>query len=819
LLALVLVAAAPTAEETRQYRVAVATFDDKLYDVAERQLVEFLAKFPVSEKADNAQYLLARAQLNQGKWEQAVKSLEEAMARWPDRRPDAIRFWLGEAFARGGKFAEAESRYAEVVEKYPRSQYHAQALYGLAFVQMKQNKFDAAASRLDQLLRLGLKDELGQEAELLRGQIFLAQKKFDQADATFNAVAKKYPVSRAFYRAFYWLGESLARRQRYDEALKNYAVILDVFKAQPDKPVDAGLAAEAWYGEGWAYWETGKYRAAVEAFGLALANAQSTQLKRDALLKLAESSVRAGKVVEGVAQLREFLKVHPVSALGDQVQLGIADLLFGQDDYATALSEYTTLIAKYPNSSLLPKAHLQSGWCAWQLRQYEAALKSFQQALAIATDPSMIAEALEKTADAQFALGQYSDAIATYRRLIGSHPEAKSLDRALFQLGEAYRRIRDNEAATATFESLVKQFPKSEFAAEAQFNIGQILASQGKQTDARAIFAGVVEKFPNNVWARNASLAVGLSFQKEGQHNLAIAEFDKLTGNGLESELSQQAFFFRGECYAAAGKRDKTLADFTEFLKAQPAAALASEVSFWVGYEYFQEKDYLKAQAQFQSLAEAYPASKRADEAQYFAGRAAYNRQDYKTAIELYETVLKKFPDSSWRCDARFGEGDALSDLGQFDDSLLVFDSLVKQFPDCTLWCEAQGRKSDCQFTLGRYADAIATYERALDCAKDVALRAQLQFKIGQSYEKQGKLEDALQYYVKPLYVPPESTEPPERFWSCKSGRAAAAIKEQQQQWRDAITLYQKLAETCPDLKPLADDVIRKIRVQHAILF
>ena len=70
----------------------MATFDDKLYDVAERQLVEFLAKFPVSEKADNAQYLLARAQLNQGKWEQAVKSLEEAMARWPDKRPEECRY-------------------------------------------------------------------------------------------------------------------------------------------------------------------------------------------------------------------------------------------------------------------------------------------------------------------------------------------------------------------------------------------------------------------------------------------------------------------------------------------------------------------------------------------------------------------------------------------------------------------------------------------------------------------------------------------------------------------------------------------------------
>src|SRR5881296_3092758 len=118
LLALAFVAAAPTTDELRQFRVAQATFQDRLYNVAERQLAEFLAKYPASERSDNAQYLLAQAQLNQGKWEAAVKSLEESLTRWPDKRPEAIRFWLGEAFTRGGKFAEAETRYAEVVEKY-----------------------------------------------------------------------------------------------------------------------------------------------------------------------------------------------------------------------------------------------------------------------------------------------------------------------------------------------------------------------------------------------------------------------------------------------------------------------------------------------------------------------------------------------------------------------------------------------------------------------------------------------------------------------------------------------------------------------------
>jgi tetratricopeptide (TPR) repeat protein len=101
-------------------------------------------------------------------------------------------------------------------------------------------------------------------------------------------------------------------------------------------------------------------------------------------------------------------------------------------------------------------------------------------------------------------------------------------------------------------------------------------------------------------------------------------------------------------------------------------------------------------------------------------------------------------------------------------------------------------------------------------------MRNQLLFKIGQSYEKAGKLDDALQFYIKPVYeqnVAPDTNEPPERFWSCKAGRAAADIKEQQQQWRDAITLYQKLIESCPELKPLVEDRIRKIRVEHMILY
>ena len=179
---------------------------------------------------------------------------------------------------------------------------------------------------------------------------------------------------------------------------------------------------------------------------------------------------------------------------------------------------------------------------------------------------------------------------------------------------------------------------------------------------------------------------------------------------------------------------------------------------------------------------------------------------------------MKKFPQSNWRCEARFGQGDALSELGKFDDALLVFAALTKEFPDCLLAGEAWGRQGDCQYSLNRFEDALASYRKALDLAKDDGMRNQALFKLGQTFEIQKKTDEALQQYTKALYgatAAANPTVPVERFWSCKAARAAAGLKEQQNQWGDAITLYIRLGELCPDLKELADDRIRKLKTPH----
>src|SRR5216684_2173489 len=107
-------AAAATPDENKLYRVSEAAFKDGLNDLAERQFVEYLKQFPDSDRADGVTLDLAVAQLNQSKWQAAVKTLQDALAKWPtEKRPDGFRFWLAEALLAGTQYAEAGQRYAE----------------------------------------------------------------------------------------------------------------------------------------------------------------------------------------------------------------------------------------------------------------------------------------------------------------------------------------------------------------------------------------------------------------------------------------------------------------------------------------------------------------------------------------------------------------------------------------------------------------------------------------------------------------------------------------------------------------------------------
>jgi TolA-binding protein len=823
-LVLVLLVAA-TPQETALYRVVRASFADRLYDLAGRQSAEFLQKYPQSEHAEAVTLLLAQSQYQRDEIAECLATLRQGLDKWPaGSQRDEFLFLQGEAQVKAGRHGEAATSYQQVLDQFPGSKLRPKARYGLAFAQFKQQQFDAALATVKLLAGDGSAADLDAVTRLLTGQILLAQGQVDGARHEFLAIIESFAGTSAFYEAHYWLAESLAQQREFGPAMARYRVVTEAAQGGNAKLTDVPLVARSWFGRGWVHWQLGEFTAASEAYERAATLALDPALKRDAVLKRAESSARAGETESAIAQFAEFLDEYPADSAADWTRKTIADLLAQSKQWEQALQAYNDLVASHPTSSLVAEADLQAGLCALELGKPADAKGFFQKAFTRATQPALAQKALFHLGDTHYLLKEYTSAITQYQRLVGEHPDTVYLDRALYQLGHAFWQLRNADGAITAFESLIRQLPVSPLAAPAQFQVGVINARTGQEDAARAAFAKVEANWPGTDLGFRASCAIGDSLQRDGRHQQALEKYDAIVAQNPPAAHLEQAAYSRGWCHEAMKNPAKALESFAAFIEQYPASALVPDAMFWIAQHHLSTREFLKAQEQFQLISQSHTNSPLAPDALYMAGRTANARQDYKGAIDLFESLIKAHPASAWTCQARFGQGDALTELNEFGKALNIFDTLIKDYPNCPLIAEAHGRKGDCLFTLNRYDEAVASFRVALDLAANApaALRNQIRFKIGQCFERAEKPDDAFEFYgriIQEAAVAPSPDEPPDRFWAGKAGLAAGSIKEQLNEWREAMTIYEKLIPLCPDLKPLLEDRIRKIRTQRGIIF
>jgi tol-pal system protein YbgF len=106
---------APGSDDKAAYQAAFGLLKDSLYDRAIVAFQKFLAAYPASGLADNAQY------------------------------------WLGEAYYVNRSFPEAQAAFQRVVDKYPGSRKRPDALLKIGFCQYESKQWDLAKATLTQV--------------------------------------------------------------------------------------------------------------------------------------------------------------------------------------------------------------------------------------------------------------------------------------------------------------------------------------------------------------------------------------------------------------------------------------------------------------------------------------------------------------------------------------------------------------------------------------------------------------------------------------------------------------------------------------------
>ena len=160
---------------------------------------------------------LARSQQEAGKGEDAIRTLQAAVAKFPDAA--GVKLSLGSAFEREEKYSQAEAVFREMIAADPKN---ADALNSLGYMFAERGqRLDEAVSLVERALAI----EPGNGAYLdSLGWAYYKQNRFDLAEPPLREAVKQLPAVSVIQSH---LGDVLNKRAQYQAAIDAWQAALD----------------------------------------------------------------------------------------------------------------------------------------------------------------------------------------------------------------------------------------------------------------------------------------------------------------------------------------------------------------------------------------------------------------------------------------------------------------------------------------------------------------------------------------------------------------------------------------------------------------
>lgn len=816
---LLLLAPALFAQEPLPFPQIQAALEDGLYPLAEQQIWEALSvkRTPDEESALTA--LLVRALAGQKKFDDAVILADES-ATLPQQ--DAFTYWRARTLFEKGDFTAV----APALDKLPSgSFFYPAALRLKGRAEKAAGDLKAAQKSFEMFRGKFPSGETAAQNLLDLAGIYLERSKKSDATKALHELIARFPDHTLADTARLELARLLITSGGKEE-LSEASALLTALGS--NEAAHARLRSAAWVEISAIEQRNGNAAAAAEA----LANAE--KLTGEAALRVRQKAARAGllagekKTKEAFTLFDEAVKEAPDTATAAGILIQKAEALLKARQFAAAELAFQSGLDITTNAAEQTRAQAGKGWSLWEQKRYEESAVSFENAAQKCTTPDSCIQALIKAGDARLAAAQYEKARENYRRVTDKYPEYPLTAQALYQCGVASLLAGQPDAARIFFEKTEKDFPQSEFAPQAALQQAELLKSEQKLDPALEQYRRIAAEYTNTAAQVSALHQQGLILYRLGKWDAALENFLAVNTNWPDAPEAPQALYMRGFCRYMQGDTDGALTLCQSFIEKYPESAWTPEVLFWLGEYHYNRGDYAQAHTVFSGMATRFPKHELSDDALFWAGNALLSRDSFLEAFTAFSRLAKEHPESPLMLKTRFAQGETLTELGEFPRAILAYEEVIKTAPDDPLADRARGRLADCLFTLG--TSEVARYQEALDAYQTLykrpsapfALRLQALYKTARCEAKLGLKEKAFAHYMEVVYTGggnPGLLSPQAVPWFTRAAFDAAAWQEQQQQWKEAVNIYNRIIQAGVPAKNEAQKRIEKIEREHASVF
>jgi len=834
--------------EDRDYGLGTNEFADGQYQLAEDTFSNFVATYANSTLRADAILYLARSRIELSNYTSAVDLLRREMPA--GKLTNDFVYWMAWAYYGNRDYTNAMARCADLLQNpadpplpLRATLLQARALDKLtdwpgviALLSKPDGVFQSAA-------RAGPGDPDVAEGYFLLGWAYLYEKQDAAAEAAVGMIDTNSLTLDWKWQRQNLLCRILLEEGRLEEALAGSANLLS-FASRSSQ--DQRIATAFLRGE--IFERTSRIAEAIQAYSNNLERGFPPEVKRQALRKTIDLKLQQNQPSNTMQWLDGFIQKSTNEPSLDLALFHLGDLklkaYFAPPEPGTnsptaadtnllssAMTNLDRMIREFTNSELLGAAFLDRGWCDWERGDYSAASNSFSAAAIRLPWSESQAAALLKLGDACFQQGDYRTAVTHYNRLLQDYGTMASVtnqlfDLALYQLVQANLRLGDGEAALAAADHILNWFPISGYGGQSVLLIGEVSSNQKTNYQAaRTAFQRLLEQYPLTPFWPEIQLAIARTYEQEGDWTNAFNLYASLEGDPhfATNALRSQAEFSLALACGKAGMESNALARMSNVVSRFPGDPNAALAQNWIGNYHFNHGNYGDADYAFQELFNPRkfpkPPGGLAWQARLMAGWAASRHSDWAGATnDFYLVTSDTNAPADFLAQAQFQLGCTLYQQFQKDPTnvdlktaIAFLSRVTNSSPANSMATMAFGQLGDCclasadlvKTNASLYTNAILMYQSVLqdtnDSPDDVTARSHAEYGLGLVAERQNQPREALGHYGKVLYT--LDTKHADPYWVKEAGVKAAALFEEQKEWRNAIKVYQRVQEAVPSLR------------------
>ncbi len=430
------------------------------------------------------------------------------------------------------QFKQAAKMYEEVLALNLKSADYA--LYQKAVIAGASNKGTEKIALMQQLIQRYPNSSLNADANLEIANTYLADEKFDAALTPLQAILKDKKANALWPQAYLKTGVAYFNTDKNEAALVNFTQLVKQYPNAPESDEAIEYIRNIFVENQ----RPAEFVNFMKTNGKDITTTEEDSLTyRSAMLRYDAKDMASAKT--GFA---DYVSRFPDGKYNIEGNYFVAEINISNKDFNAALPYYNAVAAKAPNK-YAERATLQSARIYYfDLKDYVNAQKYFAQLKTIATQQENKLEAMRGLLRCQYKSQQYKEAVANAQDILQEKGAATD-DKMMANMVVAKSAQADNQLpeASSAYKAVVG-LGKSEYSAEAHYRLAEILFLQNKSSEAEKAAFDVIKKAGSyEYWVTKSYILLGDIYFKSKDLFNAEATFKSVSENTIIADLKDEA--------------------------------------------------------------------------------------------------------------------------------------------------------------------------------------------------------------------------------------------------------------------------------------